>query len=199
MEKVKLTKEQIEARLEEVRKNQEQRRKAKVYSPLPKGVKVSYFENPLNPGQRLTIVRRFNKSTKTVDFGFSINHPPSFVQNVTSNTRGVKTVVIKKENGDIFSRKEGRQIALDRLNPAPMKATVVGDEYPVAACLRVLGDLHPKQTIGLIASDWYKVFGTRPPSVTVTVTRLVPSSLTVSSKPTVSPSLWTRFLNFFGI
>lgn len=174
----KLTDNEIDARLAAAKAK---RKAPRVYSKLPKGVKVSYFENFFNDKQRLTVVREFDKEKRFVKFGFSINHPPSSTMVVKENGP-VKTVEIRREPGDVFCRKEGRQIALDRLLAKPLVTKVVGDEYPVAACLRYISDAlsnngEIETTAGAIAEDWYKEFPRRPaPSQQIVVSETKPTS-----------------------
>lgn len=154
-EKQKLTQEEIDSRIASAK---ERRRKPVKYTALPKGVKVSYFENPVVPNQRLTIVRRFNKQKREAEFAFSINNPPHILTEVSNKTKKEKVVTMRKEPGDVFCRKDGRQIALDRMN-MPLVVTVVGDEYPLAACLRQIKDTSPEgSSLKLIASFWYPAF-----------------------------------------
>lgn len=155
-EKQKLSQEEIDSRIAAAK---ERRRKPVKYTALPKGVKVSYFESVTVPNQKLTVVRRFNKEKREAEFAFSINNPPHILTEVSSQNKGKKVVTMRKEPGDVFCRKAGRQIALDRMMKLPLRVTVVGNEYPVAACLRHLKDIAPEgSSLKLTASFWYPAF-----------------------------------------
>lgn len=160
IKKEKLTQEEIDARLAEAAKK---RRKPRKHLSLPRGTKVSYFRNFKNPNQVLTIVRKFDKASKTVEFGFSVNHAPSNLQSVVvDKTANSVTFSYKKVPGDLFSRKEGRTLALERLQSGGLKAHVVGNEFPVAACLRLLSESLPTSSSAkALAEFWYKSFPER--------------------------------------
>lgn len=184
-EKQKLTQEEIDSRIAAAK---ERRRKPTKYTALPKGVKVSYFENVMVPNQRLTVVRRFNKAKRQVEFAFSINNPPHVLTEVFSRTKNEKVVTMRKEPGDVFCRKDGRQIALDRMKH-PLTVTVVGDEYPVAACLRHIKDISPEgSSLKAIASWWYPVFPGRVEKV---------ATLTAPAAAQPRRSLLDKIMNFF--
>jgi hypothetical protein len=185
--KEKLTTEEIERRIAEAKSKRQN--KMEVLS-LPKGVKVSYFQSLKNPNQVLTVVRRFDKTKGVVEFGFSVNHAPSTVKNVIVDRKSNTTIIsVKKSPGDTFSRKQGRTLALQRLNSGGLKAHVVGDEYPVASCLRLLSESLPDSSSAKpIAEHWYHVFPARRHETAMSVAAPTPV------KPT---SFLDVLMNFF--
>lgn len=188
----KMTQEQIDERMAQIKVKQEERRKlfAKGKGPLPKGTKVSYFRDfTKNDDRVLTIVRKFDKATRTVTFGWSLNHPPSDV--VTPKADGA--ILISRQKGDIFSRREGRRVALERLHNGPLTARVVGSEFPIASCLRLLGDLGhltEMRPLKRIADEHYGLIPGR-------FAKSTPSSKLAVSIPPMAPSLLDRIMNFF--
>jgi hypothetical protein len=97
---------------------------------IPKGVKVSYFQNPYSEEmQYLCVVRSYDPLTRTATFGFSINNPPRWV--LTKKTKTLETMEYR--DGDPFSRRVGRNEALRNMKH---KTQVLHDEFPLAACLR---------------------------------------------------------------
>lgn len=108
--------------------------------PIPPDVKITYIRDDENPERVLTIVRRFDRGTNTVTFGWSVNVLPTVkcvkgveeieVKNVVRKVRFHKHTYIP---GDQFSRKTGRNLALKMLCDAPL---VVELEYPTQSPLK---------------------------------------------------------------
>lgn len=96
-------------------------------------IKNTYLRDPENDKRVLTVVREFDPKTRSVRYGWSMNSPSYWEPYETSRFKGERRVP-----GDVFSRKEGRRMALERLNNDPVFVEVSEGELPLVAVLNNL-------------------------------------------------------------
>jgi hypothetical protein len=130
-------------------------------------VRFSYLRDEMTPERVLTVARVYHRDSNSMKFGWSVNSPSHWkyvdqndVQLIDSIKKvrvgqnedgspifesrpGKRKVVTHKHvgtwvRGDQFSRKEGRRLAIKRMNESPLALALSGDELPLRAALSYL-------------------------------------------------------------
>lgn len=109
--------------------------------------KISYHRDITFPTRVLTIVRSFNKETKEVVYGWSVNRPTQWKKSEKFEIiNGEKNhiVLYTKKKGDNFSKYVGTKNARTKKDFMPQITAVKDGEYPLDAILR-----HMEETTSL--------------------------------------------------
>lgn len=89
-------------------------------------VRYSHFRDG---GHGLTIARVFDRDSKTVKFGWAANVPPRRGNWIEDGK------LVTKKKGDIFCKKTGRKLAVQRLLENPCVVSLNGSDLPIVGAL----------------------------------------------------------------
>lgn len=89
-------------------------------------VRYSHFRDG---GYGLTIARVFDRDSKTVKFGWAANVPPR------RGTWVEDGKLVTKKKGDVFCKKTGRKLAVERLLSNPCVVKLEGTDLPIVGAL----------------------------------------------------------------